>query len=139
MTTLAERLEVAMKARPEMKPADLARACRVRPPSVSDWLTGKTKKLEGANLLLAAEFLDVDPWWLATGEGEMQRQRNAAAPSPDRRLGAHAQALAEAIREADIAGLPDEAFDALNETLRAFRNMVRQSNATFHMDSQARE
>jgi len=72
MRTLAERLTEAMKGPPEIKPAELARACRIKQPSVSGWLSGKTKKLEGANLLAAAECLRVNYWWLADGSGEMR-------------------------------------------------------------------
>jgi transcriptional regulator with XRE-family HTH domain len=67
--TLKERLEIAMRGPPRVRAIDLARACNVRPPSVSDWLTGKTKRLEGANLLNAAKRLGVTPEWLATGKG----------------------------------------------------------------------
>ncbi|CAB5281487.1 XRE family transcriptional regulator [Burkholderia multivorans] len=123
MTTLAERLEQAMKMPPEKKAADLARACRVRAPSVSDWLSGKTKKMEGANLLLAAEFLNVDPWWLATGEGQMERRANAPAPQKQEKLGTHAQALVDALTEADKVGLPSSAFVALLQTLKAFEDL----------------
>ncbi len=123
MTTLAERLEQAMKLPPEKKAADLARACRVRAPSVSDWLSGKTKKMEGANLLLAAEFLNVDPWWLATGEGHMDRRPTAPAPQRQEALGAHAQALVDALTKADKVGMPSTAFAALLETLKVFEDL----------------
>lgn len=89
MIELAKRLALAMAGPPETKPADLARACGVRPPSVSDWLSGKTKKLEGANLLAAAEHLRVNPWWLATGRGEMREPYMAGytrAPGVDTSL-----------------------------------------------------
>src|SRR5690606_39658713 len=90
MTTLAERLEKALAGPPLRRPADLARACGVRPPSVSDWLSGKTKKMEGANLLAAAEFLDVSYWWLATGKGPMRPNDADHAGRPAERLdGSH--------------------------------------------------
>lgn len=82
MTTLAERLEKALAGPPLKRPADLARACGVRPPSVSDWLSGKTKKMEGANLLAAAEFLEVNYWWLAAGKGPMRPDSAARASLP---------------------------------------------------------
>lgn len=53
--------------------ADIARAVGIARPSVNAWLSGKTKHLEGAHLLRAAEFFGVDPEWLATGMGEMRR------------------------------------------------------------------
>ncbi len=71
MKTLAERLRYAMEVIPlkKIKGVDLARAVGVKPPSVSDWLSGKSKTMEGENLLKASKFLGVNPHWLATGYG----------------------------------------------------------------------
>lgn len=49
--------------------AALARHCKIEPPSVSDWVSGRTVTLEGKNLIKAAEFFNVNPSWLATGKG----------------------------------------------------------------------
>ncbi|EMJ4069568.1 TPA: helix-turn-helix transcriptional regulator [Pseudomonas aeruginosa] len=62
---------------PKVTQAALARACRVKPPSVNDWLSGKTKTIEGENLLNAAAFLRVSPLWLATGKGPMRERLTA--------------------------------------------------------------
>ncbi len=72
LKTLAERLRYAMEVIPpkKIKGVDLARAVGVRPPSVSDWLSGKSKTMEGENLLRAAKHLGVSPIWLATGKGD---------------------------------------------------------------------
>lgn len=72
MNTLAERLKYAMEVLPskKVKGVDLARFVGVRPPSVSDWLSGKSKTMEGENLLKTAKFLNVDPVWLANGTGK---------------------------------------------------------------------
>lgn len=71
LKTLAERLKYAMDVLPpkKIKGVDLARAVGVKPPSVSDWLSGKSKTMEGENLLKAAKFLGVNANWLATGSG----------------------------------------------------------------------
>lgn len=71
LKTLAERLKYAMEILPpkKIKGVDLARAVGVKPPSVSDWLSGKSKTMEGENLLKAAKFLGVNPNWLASGNG----------------------------------------------------------------------
>lgn len=79
MRTLQERLKTVMAGPPKVTQAALARACGVRAPSVNDWLSGKTKTIEGENLLLAAEFLKVLPMWLATGKGPMRRSVDAGA------------------------------------------------------------
>lgn len=73
MSTLSERLKEAMELA-QVKQVDLARACDVRPPSVADWLTGRTKNIRGANLVAAARVLKVNEAWLADGKGTMARQ-----------------------------------------------------------------
>lgn len=70
-TTLQSRLKEAMRLA-GVRQADLARACGVAQPSVSDWVTGKTKALEGQNLVRAAKRLRVNPEWLATGKGSRE-------------------------------------------------------------------
>lgn len=72
MKTLQERLKIAMDGPPKVSQAALARACKISAPSVHDWISGKTKSIEGANLLAAAAFLNVLPLWLATGKGPMR-------------------------------------------------------------------
>lgn len=72
MRTLQERLRHVMAGPPKVSQAALARACGIKPPSVNDWLSGKTKSIEGENLLNAAAFLKVLPLWLATGKGPMR-------------------------------------------------------------------
>ncbi|EEY78935.1 peptidase S24-like protein [Acinetobacter calcoaceticus RUH2202] len=81
MNTLAERLRYAMEVLPtkKIKGVDLARAVGVKPPSVSDWLSGKSKKMEGENLLKAAKYLKVSAAWLATGVGEPTEEHNKEA------------------------------------------------------------
>lgn len=71
MKTLAERLRYAMEVLPpkKIKGVDLARAVGVKPPSVSDWLSGKSRTMEGENLLKASKFLGVNANWLASGIG----------------------------------------------------------------------
>lgn len=71
MSNLAQRLEKALSHSPGKTQAGLARACGIKPPSVSDWLHGKTKSVEGSNLIKASEYLGVRSKWLATGLGPM--------------------------------------------------------------------
>lgn len=75
MNTLRERLKEVMDGPPKVTQSALAKACKVKPPSVSDWLSGRTKTLEGSNLLRAAAFLKVSPQWLATGKGPKEPSR----------------------------------------------------------------
>lgn len=68
MKTLAERVKEAMDAKP-CSGTELASASGVKPPSVSDWLSGKTKTLKSATALRASRFLGVNMTWLTEGVG----------------------------------------------------------------------
>lgn len=84
-TPLARRLNAAMDEYPGGRPrqADLARAAGVKPPSVTDWLSGRTKKL-GKALVPVARFLSVNPEWLNEGKLPM---RPAQIPDGALRVG----------------------------------------------------
>ena len=72
MSTLSERLKHAIEDT-GVKQVELARTCGVRPPSVADWLTGRTKNIRGAHLVAAAKLLNVNEAWLADGAGPKER------------------------------------------------------------------
>lgn len=80
--TLRDRLLQAMEGPPSVTAADLARACQVKPPSVSNWLSGKTKTLKGESLTRAARKLGVSPAWLGLGDGPMKPTRATPAEQP---------------------------------------------------------
>lgn len=79
MSTLQERLAIAMEGPPPVTAADLARACHVKPASVSEWVNGPTKYLRGPNAVNAARALRVNVEWLASGRGPM---RGGNTPTP---------------------------------------------------------
>ncbi|WP_180296950.1 S24 family peptidase [Snodgrassella alvi] len=68
MKTLSERIKYRLNELNKTQ-AGLCRYCKIKAPSVSKWLSGMTKTLKGENLLRAAEYLECDPDWLATGKG----------------------------------------------------------------------
>jgi transcriptional regulator with XRE-family HTH domain len=70
-----------MAGPPKVTQAALAKACKVRQPSVSDWLSGRTRSMDSENLIAAARFLNVRPEWLATGKGEMRLSEEAVKNS----------------------------------------------------------
>lgn len=80
MTTLAERIQEALDEAGFLA-ADLARACGVKPPSVSAWLSSETKSLKAATAIRAAEFLGVNQLWLTEGRGP-KRPRATSEPHP---------------------------------------------------------
>jgi transcriptional regulator with XRE-family HTH domain len=67
-TTLQERIRERMKEL-RMTNAQLAAACKVKPPTSFGWASGKTKQIKAEPLLLAARALGVTPEWLSTGMG----------------------------------------------------------------------
>lgn len=75
MSLLKDRVQEAFSLLPAEKQNQrkLAEFCGVRPPSVHDWFSGATKSLKGKSLIKAAEYLNVDEMWLATGRGSMKR------------------------------------------------------------------
>lgn len=106
MSTLAQRLQQALDLK-GAKPADLARACKVKAPSVTAWFNGETKQLKAGSLLLAAEFLGVRAEWLRSGTPPMRAQEQtpgatrlvAAEPPPSARLPSLEQDLLLAFRD----------------------------------------
>lgn len=85
MDSLASRLQRALDEKPGASQAELARYCKTKGPSVSNWFTGETRTLKAQSLVLAAEYLDVRPRWLLDGKGPMRyeiRSANAAATTP---------------------------------------------------------
>lgn len=81
MSTLAERLQESIKEA-EISQAEIARACGIKPPSVADWFSGKTKNLKGKNLVIVAQLLNVSESWLADGVGPKERKAGRWPFSP---------------------------------------------------------
>lgn len=97
ISTFAERLKEAMAGPPKVTGRALAEACGIKAPSVSDWLSGKTKTIEGRNLLAAAKRLGVEAEWLATGRGPKRRTAAMTAGEP---TASYSSARAKKIDEA---------------------------------------
>lgn len=80
MSTLSERVKERMQAM-GLNNAQLAAACKVKPPTSFNWASGKTKAIKGEPLLKAAKALGVTPDWLATGKGKAIYDDSAPAAS----------------------------------------------------------
>lgn len=78
--TLGERVKAALQGPPKRTQRALAAAVGISPVSVNDWVSDRTKTIEGANLLKAAAFLGVSPKWLAEGKGPMRPTDGACDP-----------------------------------------------------------
>ena len=101
MSTLAERLREAMDAA-GIKQVEVARAAGIKPPSVADWLNGKTKNIRGANLVMVAQLLNVSEAWLA--DGVLPRERKLDSDWPFPRI---AKQRYYALSEAQRAGIEE--------------------------------
>ena len=93
MSTLRARIEEAMRRRPDLSQADIARACGVKTPSVSDWLNGKTKSLRPEVSRRGSILFGCDQNWLATGVGTPNWADISTAPT----LAPAGPSLAEAL------------------------------------------
>jgi phage repressor protein C with HTH and peptisase S24 domain len=74
MNTLSERIAYMLEQR-GLSQSALAAKVGIKQPSVAAWLSGKTKKIEGENLLNTAAALGVYPEWLATGKGPINKDK----------------------------------------------------------------
>jgi len=66
--TLKDRINECLAQKPAKK-TDLAKATKSPRATISDWTSGKTRKLSGEKLLLASKFFGVNPDWLNSGKG----------------------------------------------------------------------
>lgn len=83
--------------------AQLASACKVKPPTSFNWASGKTKSIKGVPLLLAAKALGVTPEWLSSGLG--------------RKFPEDAQHQSHSVKEPQLAYLPDPKPDKMTAEL----------------------
>ena len=70
MSEYGERLAQAIELAGGMKQTALADAIGVKKATINQALSGKSQYLNALNSARAAELLEVDHHWLATGEGE---------------------------------------------------------------------
>lgn len=70
MTSLSQRFNEALKSR-KISKKELADAVGVSPSAITQIANGETKELKAAVALKIARTLNVDPWWLVMGEGQL--------------------------------------------------------------------
>lgn len=101
-TTLSERVQDRMAVM-DLSNAQLAVACKVKPPTSFNWASGKTKNIKGVPLLLAAKALGVTPEWLSTGVGDKYPKQSTSTK----------------VQEATVEYLPQPKLDDLSTELLA--------------------
>lgn len=117
MVALGERLDSAMKAR-GVTVSRLAKAVDMSYQGIKKIVDGKTQEMDASNCIKIAAFLQINPEWLRTGEG--QRELGAAPAVAERQISESQWALIE-----DFEMLPDDEKQALRTTLRAKADHVR--------------
>lgn len=85
MNTLIERISFLLEKADNSVTA-LANIAGVKPPSVSDWLNGKTKTLKSASAIRLAKHFGVNVLWLTEGVGPMASDdhKSETEPGPKR-------------------------------------------------------
>ncbi len=114
--SLSTRIHTAL-AEANMNQSQLARMVGLKKTSVNGWATGKTKTLEGENLLKAAAALGVNANWLATGRGLM-RPTTKAQGQPN-------QAEHDSFT---IMSVPNEVAPSLSALLSLYTNGAMTAN-----------
>lgn len=92
MSTLSDRVAAAL-SQSGLSQAELARACKVSPVSVNDWLSGKTKSMKAETAIAAAKALGVSASWLT--HGTAGDASISASPLPSRSDERHRHANTE--------------------------------------------
>lgn len=113
MATWNDRLRARREAA-NIPKGQFARLAKVSAPTVTDWESGKIKKIDGENLVKVCDVLGVSPKWLLTGreprdyiDGEVIV---SALPAPE-------AAPALSPRHQALIGLFDGLTDAQQEAL----------------------
>lgn len=112
MSTLSDRIKERMAVM-RLNNAQLAAACKVKPPTSFHWASGKTKHIKGEPLLRAARTLGVTPEWLATGMGTkfpenshpgVGAKESTVSYLPDPKLDRMTQELLDLFGQLDVEG-----------------------------------
>lgn len=99
LTTFADRIERALRESGTTA-ADVARATGLSRAAVSKWVSGQTANVRPDNLFKAADYLRVNPRWLATGQGEpWEEDYNRILATLPREERAHARAVLQAMED----------------------------------------
>lgn len=81
MKTLEERISFLLEEVGN-SPTRMAEIAGVKPPSVSDWVNGKTKSLRSAPAIRLAKHFNVNMLWLTEGRGPMRDVLHSSDTAP---------------------------------------------------------
>lgn len=119
-----------------MSKADLARACKVSSPTVTDWENGNIKNLDAANMLTICNVLRIDPYWLVFG---MDKSK-APITDPKSPLSNEASKLISWVTRVDgLGGLAPKLFAHINAALQVAGGLTQEQNSLRDEDLAAAE
>lgn len=78
-TTLKQRFALLAERNPKISQAYLAKVTGAKPPSVNGWFSGASKSMKANTAAKVAAVYNVNPIWLATGEGSPEDQGSERA------------------------------------------------------------
>jgi transcriptional regulator with XRE-family HTH domain len=105
MTNWNQRITKAREDR-HMTKAEFARACEVKPPTVTGWESGDIKELTALKMLKICDVLHIDPWWLVLGKGNFK----SSITEEKTVLSTEAKKLISWIERVDALGDPARKF-----------------------------
>lgn len=126
-TRLNDLLERQKKKDKKFTKAYVAKKVGVEPSSVSDWCTGKTKEINGENLIRLCDLLNVDPHLLMFGKSPTAIYMTDAQKLNSQLSDAHKNAIEEVvsimstmpeIEAGAILAKARDAFGPLQESLK---------------------
>jgi hypothetical protein len=120
----AQRISDLLAADPQKTASGLARACGIKPGSVSGWFGGgkPTKMISGDNLISAAEYLGTTPEYIMTGRNPSQLSQSQPAELDLEMLKSAIVSVKEALRD---IGLELEAFIAAPMIAYAYAERIK--------------
>lgn len=117
-----------------MSKADLARACKVSSPTVTEWESGGIKNLDAANMLNICRILRLDPWWLVFG------MDNGKSPITEDKspLSNEALKLISWVERVDALGDPARKFFGyIDAALQVAGTLTQAQNSSVDADAMA--
>jgi len=88
MITLSERAKILVNLAGSV--TALANIAGIKPPSISDWINGKTKSIKGPPAARITKHFNLNPLWVTDGIGLMQ---SGLSPSSDTQASSNVESL----------------------------------------------
>ena len=107
---MAERMRIALE-KAEKKPVDLSRDLKIPKSAISQYLSGRSKRMPSERLYMIAEYLNVSEAWLMGFDIPMERIRSEMWKKSDEQIEKSANRIADLVIEIET----NEEFIAMLE------------------------